>query len=234
MIPVLETIAGQRILGMHSKTVDGDTFRFYETEGPASRQTFEDEEEVRQRYWHVQPGNTVIDIGAGMGSYTLPACAAYAGRVLAFCPQQPDLDILRANIHLNEYDATGVCEIIPYGLYSHEGWMEPDGTVMRYSPQPIPKGFYVLPLDWIDLADLHKLDWLKIDAEGAEAEILKGAKHTLRSMPPREMLIECHQFMDATLEQEVRAEISAIGIPYRISRHERHAVCHLHCRREGP
>ncbi len=42
-----------------------------------------------------------------------------------------------------------------------------------------------------DLADIGRLDWIKIDTEGAEIEILKGARKLIEKFNPK-ILVEWH------------------------------------------
>lgn len=65
--------------GKEFKIIKGSTHPDY------SFDTFDKEEhEFRNKYWNIQDGDVVFDIGSSYGSYALTACAAGAEKVYAF------------------------------------------------------------------------------------------------------------------------------------------------------
>lgn len=204
---------------IHEREFRGAKFRFYETEHGASFDTFNDEQEIRDAWWHIEPGQVVIDVGAGMGSYSLPACALGAERVIAFCPQQPDLNLLRANVKLNEFQQ---CDILETGLADQPGYIAVAGNAMRFSLNPLPGAFPVSSLD-AHMLILDRLDWLKIDVEGFEREVLQGAESTIRQYRPT-LLVEYHLFMDPSIELQCRPILKALGYTGTLRRY--HAIAH--------
>ena len=206
-------------IAIHEREFRGAMFRFYETEHKASFDTFADEQEVRDTWWHIEPGQVVIDVGAGMGSYTLPACALGAAQVIAFCPQQPDLNLLRANVALNGFHQ---CKILDTGLADEPGYIGVVGDRMHFSVNPVPGGFPVSSLD-AHLLTLDRLDWIKIDVEGFEREVLWGAEQTIRQYRPT-LLVEYHLFMDPSIELQCRHTLKTFGYTGTLRRH--HAIAH--------
>lgn len=209
-------------IGIHEREFLGAKFRFYETDLAASLDTFADEQEIRDAWWRIGPGDVVVDAGAGMGSYTLPACALGASRIFAFCPELTDREILLENISLNGYRQ---CDVLPIGLYDRPGFIYPNGNRMLFSDRNRPGAFPVFPLDRVGLP-IDRLDYLKIDVEGVEEGVLEGATRTIQLFRPR-LLIECHSFMDARIEEAVRRLIWRIHPDYKIERLPTHAVVHL-------
>jgi len=206
-------------IAIHEREFRGATFRFYETEHKASFDTFTDEQEVRDAWWHIEPGQVVIDVGAGMGSYTLPACALGAAQVIAFCPQQPDLDLLRLNVALNGFRQ---CEIRDTGLADQPGWVAVVDNAMLFSVKPRLDAFPVSSLD-AHMLTLDRLDWLKIDVEGFEREVLWGAEQTIRQYRPT-LLVEYHLFMDPSIELQCRHTLKTFGYTGVLRRY--HAIAH--------
>lgn len=146
---------------------------------------------LRHRFWDIQPGQVVADVGACFGSWTLPALAAGA-TVYAFEPHLQIYQELVYNASLNEFT-----ELHPFNkaVWSTSGQIldlpQIDLSMMRRpnDNQPVMKVSTVSLDD--ALADLDRLDWIKIDIEGAEIEVLNGARQVIDKHNPR-MIIEWH------------------------------------------
>lgn len=145
---------------------------------------YDDEAEIRDAYWCPGKGDRVIDVGARYGSYTIPALAAGA-HVTAVDPHTQILGLLRSAAELNGFAdrLETVCAALlddqpyPGQLTAEIGERWPAGDV-QFST-----------LD--DIADGSPVDWVKIDVEGVELQVLKGGLKTLRRYHPR-LLIEDH------------------------------------------
>lgn len=148
-----------------------------------------DERPVRCAHWRPQPGDVVLDIGAAVGSYTVPALMAGA-RVIAVDPDAEAIAKLKRVIVLNRL--TG-CTVVNAAVFDTPGYPEDVLSALEVSGYghliPPPDATWVM-LD--TLADgLPRLDWIKIDVEGAELGVLRSGKTTLARFHPR-LLIEDH------------------------------------------
>jgi FkbM family methyltransferase len=160
---------------------------------PYIRFVFADEEPIRAAYWQPGPGETALDVGSHYGSYAIPALAAGAD-VIAVEPR-PEfsgrmLEIMAAN-SISDARLTLVTEALagPDG-YSQEFW----GHLAGGPCQDIyaTRGMTFTTLDELtSRLELTRLDWVKIDVEGAELGVLQGGSQTLKRFRPR-MLIEDH------------------------------------------
>lgn len=196
------------------------TFRFAEVRGTpadhASWWSFDDEQELRDRYWRPRPGETVLDIGAAFGSYALPALALGA-RVVCFSPADFDTELLQHNLGLNP-ELQARCLVSRDGLYSRDGWFDPDKCKFTVLP---PQGDYVE--QWLKVRALDsflaerpgiaRVDWMKLDVEGAELEVLVGAEETIRAHRPR-ILVELHEFHDKDMARKVIDYLDGLGVGY--------------------
>ena len=150
---------------------------------------------------NVKPGMTVIDVGANFGYYTLlfGALVGPQGRIYAIEPNPEAAAKLRRSIALNGLtDRTMVIEaaagnsdgtvtlFVPYG--------EPKNSTVVNKPQnapPLSAGtLYDVPLVRLDqLAETApRIDFIKIDAEGAEQQIVHGMMGILRRDKPKLLL----------------------------------------------
>ncbi len=141
----------------------------------------------------LKPGDTVVDVGAHVGRHLLRMVEAVgpAGRALAFEPLPFAYERLRAlslgpraelhNVALSDH--TGVTDFI-----HAEGTPEESGIRERRYNHPDlarPKRIQVQVrrLDEFTAA-LDRVDFVKIDAEGGEVGILRGAPETMRRFRP--------------------------------------------------
>jgi FkbM family methyltransferase len=168
--------------------------------------SFEDESIVRDRDWVVAPGDVVLDIGAAYGSYALTALASGASFVHTWNPNPDENAVLLESLALNGWsDRAALHE---EGLWSKTGFLR-DTDLAFSETEPPAGGFQVRTLDSYELG-LSRLDWMKLDVEGAEVEVLNGAAGLIAKFRPS-VVVENHQFKDATLESRVVAFFSGIG-----------------------
>lgn len=188
----------------------GATFKYWKTHVSASHTTFSDEQHVRERHWHIKPGDVVWDVGACFGSYTLPALAL-GGYVTAFCPSPTDRELLERNLKENGWGRDR-CEVMPYGLHSKGGYWDQDKAILKFEQEVglLP----VVPVSTFgDTYSLIRLDWVKLDVEGAELEVLMDMKDILQQFKPK-VLVECHLFHDEMMELKVTDFMRGLGLGY--------------------
>jgi len=148
----------------------------------------------------LQPGMTVLDIGAHHGFYSLLASVKVGGtgHVVAFEPSPREREKLLRNLALNGYtnvqvedcalaEAAGQQELIVVG-----GINTGCNSLRRPNVKERTSSVEVR-VDTLDnyLAEhpLPPVDFIKLDAEGAELAILKGASRLLQT-PPRPV-VQC-------------------------------------------
>jgi len=142
----------------------------------------------------LQPGMTVLDIGAHHGFYSLLASVKVgtAGRVIAFEPSPREREKLLRNLALNGYtnvqvedcalaDAAGQQQLIVVG------GINSGCNSLRRPAVSEPTSSIAVRVETLDqyLAEhpLPAIDFIKLDAEGAELAILRGACKLLRARP---------------------------------------------------
>ena len=139
----------------------------------------------------VERGDFVVDVGANVGSYTIALAIRVGsnGRVFSFEPNPRSYAFLERNVKLNgfdnvsfyetalaesngavlletRYDDLALSRIVKAGA---------DGEVLRVSSRTMDSLF--------SDADRARIRFIKIDAEGAEPAILRGATAILEARP---------------------------------------------------
>ena len=153
---------------------------------------FEVERELMEQFWTIKKDEVVVDVGAAFGSWSIPALKADA-RVYAYEPHPVLYSLLKRNVALN--DLTDKFHAMNLPLWSSRVTLTLpvyDLSMMineRSKTQPALM-VSTKTLD-DDLADIDRLDWIKIDTEGAEIEILKGAQTLIKKFNPY-IIVEWH------------------------------------------
>jgi FkbM family methyltransferase len=171
------------------------------------------EDEIIEHFTPKQ-GDIVVDIGAHMGRYTIIASKQVGtnGKVLAIEASPSNFEILNSNIKLNQL--TNIISL-NHAVYSKETKIKlylPDekesgntiyNTIISDRAQNEEKFVevnantldYLLQSIGIKQEDVN---WIKIDVEGAEFDVLKGATDILSKSKDIALLIEIHNLRDST------------------------------------
>jgi FkbM family methyltransferase len=146
-------------------------------------------EEWRMLKQVIRPGMTVVEVGANMGAHSVDIARACApGTFYAFEPQPRIFQILCANLALNDI---GNAIAYPEGCGEAEG--EAVVPVMDYSQQGNFGGLALQPagrpgikvrIRPLDDLDLSACGLLKVDVEGFEPRVLRGARRTVERCRP--------------------------------------------------
>jgi FkbM family methyltransferase len=140
----------------------------------------------------LRPGDVVIDGGANIGLYTLIGAASVGptGRVIACEPSPANMDLLRDNVRLNDFDWVDLHEV---ALAAQAGQLtlhvfQPGSGYNSFAPADRTSGreidVDVTTLDAIAGAYLDRTALVKLDTEGAELLALRGAPQLLQRARP--------------------------------------------------
>jgi FkbM family methyltransferase len=140
------------------------------------------------------PGGTFVDAGANIGWFSMLGASLVgpSGRVIAVEPNPINVGLLRDSAKDNGFDNI---DVLTVALAARPGSvaLETDGSNGRVTPidgppaEPIPASFVVAarPLDDVlSDAGVTRVDAIKIDVEGAEPLVLKGAGSTITRHRP--------------------------------------------------
>jgi FkbM family methyltransferase len=152
-------------------------------------------------------GDIVIDIGAHIGLYTIISSKRVGanGKVVAIEADPSNFEMLNSNIKLNQL--TNVTPL-NYAAYSKEtkiklylpsgesgftkyntimpNWINTQEKFVEVNANTLD---YLLQLNQIRQEEVN---WIKIDVEGAEFEVLKGATNVLSKSKDIAILMELH------------------------------------------
>ena len=150
----------------------------------------------------VRPGMTVVDIGANVGWYTLLAAhdAGPGGRVVAFEANPRLAQLVRRSVAVNGFSATTVVEatavadrsgeVTLHVLAEHHGSSSIEKDFLAFHDSHETLTVPATTLDAYVAAHGLQIDLLKIDAEGAEPLIVRGARETIAATPGIQILLE--------------------------------------------
>ena len=156
-------------------------------------------------------GDTVVDIGAHMGRYTITSSKSVgaSGKVIAVEAHPYNFRILQHNLRLNKLKNVSA---LNWAVYSKKARLKlylPDedlGYTMHHSlmtnylaskySKEIEQRYIEVEADTLDnllkIRGINEVNWIKIDVEGAEYEVLRGAKEILSANKRISILVEVH------------------------------------------
>jgi len=153
-----------------------------------------------QRGVGVRAGDIVMDVGANVGLFARTALNAGAEKVIAIEPAPANVECLRRNLK-SEID-TGRVVVVAKGA-----WDRDDVREMNIYPDNMAANTFVgdredpghkaeLPLTTLDKIaaglGLPRVDFIKMNIEGAERQALQGAAGVIRRYKPRMALCVYH------------------------------------------
>jgi len=167
-----------------------------------------DQAALEQILPHIKEGDFVFDIGAFIGDHTIAYCNAVgpAGRVYAFEPNPSAYKCLMHNCPTaQKYDVgfSDQRESLPLQI-------DPNAGGSYVSRQNSPTSVELLTLD---MFDLDRLDFLKMDIEGYEVKALNGGKALIEKLKPV-MWIEVNRGAlerNETSPEELESLVESLG-----------------------
>jgi FkbM family methyltransferase len=162
----------------------------------------------------VKPGDVVFDVGANAGYYTLlgTVLAGPEGKVFAFEPLPRNAAIIRRHVEMNKLSNVTV----------YEGAVSDRAGTARFDSGVIPEMAHLSESGGIEVRTF-KLDSLlaegvpppavmKIDVEGAEVDVLNGARQMIETHHPT-MMVATHS---VPLFEQTKAFLESLGYEVRV------------------
>lgn len=180
---------------LRAKLQNGAIVEGYNRAGHGGRGAYIFGDSLEPELFHLQyflaPGRIFVDVGASVGVFTVKAAKEVGdeGLVIAIEPYIETAHRLSRNVKANGYGNVRIRNFCigrnthHARLYLNKGKPNSFGLV----PKGDAESTSVLSVSLDDLCrweNLQRLDYLKIDAEGAEAEVLEGGQEAIRRFRP--------------------------------------------------
>lgn len=174
------------------------------------------------KYYQPRMGDIIIDGGAYIGAFTILAAKLVgpSGKIIAFEPDPGNFARLKTNVALNHLNNV---ILINKGLWSEETDLTLNlaGNGSSLIPDQLPgrPPTVIVPVTTIDRArdqlGLSRVDFIKMDIEGAEIPALTGARQTIKAYSPKLAIASYHLVEDQlTAPQVERLIIDLSGQPH--------------------
>lgn len=147
---------------------------------------------IYEKHYTIKEGDYIVDVGAQAGffSYLAAKKVGPTGRVYAFEPVPDNFEVLvrnTINLPVTTFNVALWDKYSTLDMYYHKNsfghsvyYTHPDGNSCIRVP--------ALPLDDFSI---EKINFMKIDCEGSEVEVLRGAVRLLKAWRPA-LVIEVH------------------------------------------
>lgn len=144
------------------------------------------EMKIRSYAWpHILNHRTYIDVGAHDGDTSVPFVDKFK-RVIAFEPNPQSFDILQRHTKVESYNValSDVEEVITLKIPLQTGNFQHGSTApIRYEQWQDTMDFFV-PARTLDSYNFDQVDFIKIDVEQGEWQVVQGALNTIKQNLP--------------------------------------------------
>jgi len=191
--------------GHYSLTLNDETVEFSAptpTMVKRNRKRFiSEQEELRAFHDEIEPEDTVYDIGANTGLYSLfAATKCRRGTVAAFEPYPPNIEVLRQDRNRNALHNIDIVESALSDTVGEIEFSQPDEDDVGYGTSSIDTtgegDSITVPTTTGDRlvadSELPPPNVVKIDVEGAEPLVIEGLKEALSTPECRAVFCEIH------------------------------------------
>ena len=154
----------------------------------------------------IRPGDVVVEAGANIGAHTVFFAKAVGsqGMVIAYEPLRFIHQMLCANIVLNELTNIYVRHAALGEALEQIAAPVPDySQITDFGGFSVGTGNEIVLMETIDSLNLQTLRFIKIDVEGMEANVIRGAIQTIQRLRPILYLENDRHEKSATLIESV-------------------------------
>jgi FkbM family methyltransferase len=131
-------------------------------------------------------GDVVVDVGAHAGLYTITSskCVGQNGKVIAIAAHPHNFEILNRNIKSNS-----LTNVMPFNYIAYSREMEMVFVEYLYKIVAVRSN----TLDnLLQQNGINEVNWMKVDVDEPELEVLKGAHNVLSNSKDIALFIEVH------------------------------------------
>ncbi len=173
----------------------------------------------------MRPGEVVLDIGAFLGTYAIMAArwTGPSGRVLAFEPSPSSFEILQRHLQMNDLGSSRVeAHRAAVGARQERRSLRVfDAEPYRNQIAADDSGGSSLTVDVVTIDSIcagwtRPPDWIRLDVQGLEFDVLQGAREVIRAGRGRlKVVAEMHpqQWPEYGIHpREAVARLAALGL----------------------
>lgn len=179
--------------------------------------------EYYQHFYKVKLDNVVLDAGANCGHLSIyfSKLVGKGGKVYAFEPDKFNIERINKNINLNQnvsdnikieelllWDENQLVDFYEAGTVGSSAVWIPD------TDKCVQKEAVRID-DWVIRNNIQKLDFIKMDIEGAEIEALDGCIQTIQNLRPNFAIASYHIVDGQPTYIKVEAFFKKNNYPYR-------------------
>ncbi len=174
-------------------------------------------------------GEVIFDCGGNIGMFTRHALQTYPTLVVAFEPCAENIPAFRRN--LEDEIASGTVRLYETGVWNertelylkHTPTANPGSPSVSETPEAYTSVVKLITLDEVaQELKLQRVDFIKMDIEGAEVQALSGARETIQRFRPRIAVGTEHTDDIYLNNRNVMATMSAVDSRYK------HVVTEVH------
>lgn len=153
-----------------------------------------------QHFYKVQPNDVVIDAGANCGHLSIffSKLVGQNGQIFAFEPDKFNVERIEKNKKLNKdlFDNIKIVDLLLWDKnelidFYEAGTVGSSAIWMPDSAHCVKKQAIRID-DWVVKNTIQKLDFIKMDIEGAEIEALDGCVETIKKLKPNFAIASYH------------------------------------------
>lgn len=153
-----------------------------------------------QNYYQIKQNDIVLDAGANCGHLSIyfSKKVGSGGTIFAVEPDIMNIERIKKNMSLNS-DLSNNIIIQEFLLWNentvidfHEAGTVGSSAIWIPDINNVVKKQAIKIDDWVVMNNLNKLDFIKMDIEGAEIEALEGCINTILSMKPNFAIASYH------------------------------------------
>ncbi|OGL53993.1 hypothetical protein A3K55_02200 [Candidatus Shapirobacteria bacterium RBG_13_44_7] len=130
---------------------------------------------------NVGRGETVVDVGANIGYYTV-LLGKKAKKVYAFEPEKTSFEILKKNVEVNKLKGV---ELFGVALGGKKEKKKLEKSKDNFGDNRLSDKGGVVGVERLDDLVKEKIGLIKIDTQGWEPEVIKGAREIIRKYHPK-------------------------------------------------
>jgi FkbM family methyltransferase len=144
---------------------------------------------------HLPNKRTFVDVGANVGIWSFPMIGKFS-KIIGYEPSKQNIECLQANVKDGiEIRTKAVADFEGTADFHQAGKNCGDGKLCREGV----KSSYTVPVVRLDNEQLTDVDLIKIDVQGWELEVLRGAEQIIKQQQPW-VIFEVNQDIDICCE----------------------------------